>query len=67
MSDIDRPALQRAPELIAHRCHCGAYAGFGFSAPSRRHQMEWWCWAHYPHKDPDAQRGAGTVAELLAS
>jgi len=29
MSDIDRPTLQRAPTLVARRCNCGDYAGFG--------------------------------------
>ncbi|TCR69273.1 hypothetical protein [Rhizobium sp. BK376] len=62
MSDIDRPALQRAPELIAHRCHCGAYAGFGFSAPSRRHQMEWWCWVRVSEKSgQDFRKSPDTV------
>lgn len=30
MSHIDRPTLQRAPKLVARRCHCGDWAGFGF-------------------------------------
>jgi hypothetical protein len=31
MSDIDRPPPQHVPAPIAHRCHCGNWAGFGFS------------------------------------
>ncbi|RUM24374.1 hypothetical protein EFQ99_16445 [Rhizobium vallis] len=27
MSDVDRKTLQRAPVLIARKCHCGDWAG----------------------------------------
>jgi hypothetical protein len=67
MSDTDRPALERAPQLIAHRCHCGSYGGFGFTRPGRHSKMEWWCWEHYPYRNPDARIEAGMVAELMAS
>lgn len=68
MSDIDRPALQRAPALVAHRYHCGQYAGYGFTPPGRPQDTKWWCWAHYLHKERRAaQDEAGHVAERLAS
>jgi hypothetical protein len=67
MSDIDRPTLDCAPQLIAHRCHCGSYGGFGFMPPGRRSAIEWWCWKHYPYRSAEARIEAGFVAELLAS
>ncbi|TCR72219.1 hypothetical protein EV561_13044 [Rhizobium sp. BK376] len=67
MSDIDRQPAQHAPAPIAHRCHCGDWAGFGFSPPGRRQEMQWWCWKHYLHRDADTRLETGMVAELLAS
>jgi hypothetical protein len=58
MSDVDRPALQRAPALIAHKCHCGAWAGFGFTPPGRSQETQWWCWEHYPYRHDDTRPGA---------
>ncbi len=66
MSDIDRPALQRTPKLVARKCHCGDWAGFGFVKGDRD---DWWCWKHYPYKTSgrlEAALDAAGIAEGLA-
>lgn len=62
MSDIDRPTLKRAPALVARKCDCGDWAGFGFGEGER---MEWWCWKHYPYKT-SARLEAAEIAEALS-
>jgi hypothetical protein len=63
MSDIDRKTLQRAPVLIARKCHCGDWAGFGFG---KGEEQEWWCWTHYPYKT-SARLEAAEIAAKLAT
>lgn len=60
MSDIDRKVLQIAPQLVAHRCHCGEYAGFGFAPPGSGQETQWWCWEHYPHRKGASLPGAAS-------
>jgi hypothetical protein len=61
MSDIDRPTLQRAPKLVARKCDCGEWAGFGFGKGAA---VNWWCWNHYPYKT-SARLEAAEIAESL--
>jgi hypothetical protein len=56
MSDTDKHPLTTAPQIVAHKCYCGDWAGFGFQPP--RGNPEWWCWEHYPHKTPAQERNA---------
>jgi hypothetical protein len=63
MSDVDRPTLQRAPKLVAKRCECGDWAGFGFGKGAHE---SWWCWTHYPYKT-SARLEAAQIAETLTS
>jgi len=63
MSDVDRQVLQRAPKLVAHKCHCGDWAGFGFSTAERQ---DWWCWKHYPYKTSARLEAAGIAANLAS-
>lgn len=40
--------------VFEHYCEhsgCNEWGGFGFS-PSRSAPVRWWCWEHYPHKQP---------------
>jgi hypothetical protein len=62
MSDIDRPTLERAPALVARKCSCGDWAGFGFGNGD---QQEWWCWKHYPYKT-SARLEAAEIAEAFS-
>jgi hypothetical protein len=37
-----------------HKCSvtgCGKAGGYGFSS-SKTVEVRWWCWEHYPHKEP---------------
>ena len=61
MSDVDRQTLQRAPKLVAHKCDCGDWAGFGFGLGDRQ---EWWCWKHYPYKTSARLEAADIAAKL---
>jgi len=63
MSDTDRPSLKRAAVLIARKCHCGDWAGFGFG---KSEQQEWWCWKHYPYKT-SARLEAAEIASMLSN
>lgn len=67
MSDIDRKARAEAPTVLAHRCHCGAYAGFGFMNPRTKKNIDWWCWEHYPYKGNHVRQEVVEIAERLAS
>jgi hypothetical protein len=60
MSDIDRPTLQRVPRLVAKKCQCGDWAGFGFGFGNGE-QQAWWCWKHYPYKTSARLEAAETV------
>jgi len=62
MSDIDRQTLQRAPKLIARKCHCGDWAGFGFCTAGFQ---DWWCWTHYPYKTSARLEAAEIAAKLV--
>jgi hypothetical protein len=35
---------EKAPAIIAEKCHCGDWAGFGFQAPGGN--AERWCWEY---------------------
>lgn len=59
MSDIDRPVLQRAPVLVARRCHCGDWAGFPFGKGENQG-----CWKHYPYKTSSRLEAAKVAAML---
>ncbi len=61
MSDIHRKVLQHAPKLVARKCHCGDWAGFGFCNEDRQ---EWWCWKHYPYKTSARLEAAEIAAKL---
>ncbi|MBB4526280.1 UNVERIFIED_ORG: hypothetical protein M2435_006396 [Rhizobium sophorae] len=61
MSDIDRNALSKPRNLVARKCHCGDWAGFGFSKGDRD---DWWCWTHYPYKTSARLEAAEIAAEL---
>nr|WP_312865403.1 MULTISPECIES: hypothetical protein [unclassified Rhizobium] len=40
--------------IVEHYCcdaECGKWGGFGFSA-GKAQETRWWCWEHYPHKEP---------------
>ncbi|MFC5760500.1 hypothetical protein [Rhizobium sp. GCM10022189] len=50
MSDNNQTSADHTPVLVARKCHCGKWAGFGFSLTRREDQQEWWCWEHYPYK-----------------
>ncbi|WP_261330522.1 hypothetical protein [Rhizobium leguminosarum] len=63
MSGTDRRTLQRAPALIARKCHCGDWAGFRFG---KSEQQEWWCWKHYPYKT-SARLEAAEIADMLSN
>ncbi len=63
MSDLDRPTLQRAPTLVARKCSCGDWAGFGFGKGERE---EWWCWSHYPYKT-SARMETAEIADAFSS
>jgi hypothetical protein len=63
MSDIEMPALQRAPKLVDRKCDCGDWAGFGFGKGAA---VDWWCWKHYPYKT-SARLEAAELAESLMS
>ena len=30
---------------------CKEWGGFGFSR-SKAEPVQWWCWEHYPHREP---------------
>jgi len=53
MSDLDRP-MQSSSQQYEHLCThpgCKKWGGFGFSS-SKAIETRWWCWEHYPHKEP---------------
>ena len=62
MSDIDRSATLKPASPVARKCHCGDWAGFGFSKGERQ---DWWCWKHYPYKT-SARLEAAEIADMLA-
>jgi len=40
--------------IDTHYCcepECKKWGGFGF-ARRKAEPPQWWCWAHYPHKEP---------------
>lgn len=48
-----------APE--EHWCEhpgCNAWGGFGY-ASGKSAAQHWWCWEHYPYKDPGSTRTNG--------
>ena len=54
MSDEGRSSAPGANVIEEHYCSvegCGKWGGFGFSA-GRSAKTVWWCWEHYPYKQP---------------
>lgn len=50
-----------APE--EHYCEhtgCNEWGGYGM-ARSRGEPVRWWCWAHYPYKEPGSARTGGAL------
>jgi hypothetical protein len=46
-----------------HYCehpNCNTWGGFGL-ARSKGEALRWWCWEHYPFKEPGSTRGNGTL------
>jgi predicted RNA-binding Zn ribbon-like protein len=44
-----------------HYCEhpgCNLWGGFGLASGQRQ---RWWCWEHYPYKEPGSTRTAGTL------
>jgi len=43
-----------------HYCQhegCKKWGGFGFDRPTADGKVtDWWCWEHYPYKDPPKSR-----------
>ena len=62
MSDIDRSSTLQQDAPIARRCHCGDWAGFGYSKGKRQ---DGWCWKHCPYKT-SARLEAAENADMLA-
>lgn len=40
---------------------CNTWGGFGY-ATSKSATMRWWCWEHYPYKEPGSTRASGPFA-----
>ena len=54
MSIQDHSTAPGANVIIEHYCTfagCGKWGGFGFSS-GKSVETRWWCWEHYPHKEP---------------
>ncbi|WP_411033866.1 hypothetical protein [Shinella sp. BYT-45] len=52
---------QHVPE--EHYCEepgCAEWGGFGL-ARSKGEPVRWWCWEHYPYKEPGSTRSSGTL------
>ncbi|NEJ04316.1 hypothetical protein GR238_02695 [Rhizobium leguminosarum] len=50
MSDTDKPALTKAPQMYVHYCEeegCTEWGGLGRSA-TKDEPPRWWCWEHFP-------------------
>jgi len=59
MSLDDRtPTHPPPPVSEEHYCEhegCNEWGGFGM-ARSKAEPIRWWCWEHYPYKDPNYAR-----------
>jgi hypothetical protein len=54
MSNEEGAPAPAANIHVEHKCSvagCGKAGGFGFSN-SKSVEVRWWCWEHYPHKEP---------------
>lgn len=50
-----------ASGVIEHLCEhpaCGEWGGFGLSSGRT---PRWWCWEHYPYKEPGSTRAGGAL------
>jgi hypothetical protein len=57
MGDLDRPQQQTSGHHEHYCCHasCTKWGGYGFSSAAAI-ETRWWCWEHYPHKEPIRQK-----------
>lgn len=64
MNTDDRTPTYPAPPVHAeHYCEhpgCNTWGGFGLAA-SKSSVMRWWCWPHYPYKEPGSVRTGGSL------
>lgn len=58
----DRTDTHPGP-IQEHWCEhpeCNEWGGFGYSS-GRSSTPRWWCWEHYPYKEPGSTRANGAA------
>lgn len=57
MADENK-SKQPTGAIVEHLCEhpgCRVWGGFGYM-PSKAIPPRWWCWEHYPYKEPGSTR-----------
>lgn len=59
--DTTRSAPPGIYEQYCEHPGCKEWGGFGFTV-SKSAPMHWWCWEHYPYKEPGKTTASGSLS-----